>query len=226
MKKLYVLSLGGSLIAPGDIDINFLKKFKKLILSQIKNGRRFVIVAGGGRLCRRYNEALSKICRPKPAELDWMGINSTWLNGKLVQLMFGKKAYEEVQKNPAKKIKTARPILVGGGWKPGRSSDGAAIKYAQTYGAKILINLSNVDYVYDKDPRKFKNAKKLPKLAWNEFLDIAGRKWTPGLNLPFDPIAAKFAQKNNLQVIIANGKNLKNLRNIFEEKKFQGTVIS
>ncbi|MDD4333294.1 MAG: UMP kinase, partial [Patescibacteria group bacterium] len=49
--------------------------------------------------------------------------------------------------------------------------------------------------------------------------------WSPGLNMPFDPIASRKAQELNLQVIIA-GKNLKNLKNILEDKKFKGTVIS
>jgi uridylate kinase len=43
--------------------------------------------------------------------------------------------------------------------------------------------------------------------------------------MPFDPVASKLAQKNNLEVIIAEGKNLKNLKNILEEKKFVGTIV-
>jgi uridylate kinase len=93
-----------------------------------------------------------------------------------------------------KKIAFKQKVLVGGGWKPGRSSDGAMIKYANTYGAATAINLSNIDYVYDKDPRKFKDAKPIRQISWKDYLKIVGSRWDPGKNFPFDPIAAKEAQ--------------------------------
>ena len=50
-----IISLGGSLIIPDDIDVDFLKDFKKLILSQVEKGKKFVIITGGGKICRNYN---------------------------------------------------------------------------------------------------------------------------------------------------------------------------
>ncbi len=226
MKKIFVISLGGSLIVPEKIDIKFLKNFKALIQKQAKRGNKFILIAGGGKICRKYQDALAKISKIDEGALDWMGINFTWLNAKLVQLMFKKLAYREIAKDPQKKIIFKEPVLVGGGWKPGRSSDGAMIKFAQTYRASTVINLSNVSYVYDKDPRKFKNAKRQEKLSWNELLKITGSRWVPGKNVPFDPTAAMFARKNKLKIIIANGKNLKNLENILKGRKFRGTVIT
>lgn len=54
---------------------------------------------------------------------------------------------------------------------------------------------------------------------------MVGNKWSPGLNAPFDPIASKLAQVENIKVAIMNGKNLKNLENYLEGKKFKGTII-
>ena len=45
------------------------------------------------------------------------------------------------------------------------------------------------------------------------------------MNVPFDPIAAKAAQKSKIDVIIAQGTDLKNLKDIIEGKPFRGTVI-
>jgi uridylate kinase len=226
MKKLFVISLGGSLIIPDKIDVLFIKNFKRIILKQIKKGNKFLIITGGGKLCRNYNQSLKSISNPSNTDLDWMGINTTWVNAKLVQLAFGKYAFPKISRDPAKKINFKQPILVGGGWKPGRSSDGATVKYASVYGAKTIINLSNVDYIYTKDPRKFKDAKKIEKASWDDFLKIIGRRWVPGKNAPFfDPAAAKMAKKNNITVINCNGKNLKNFQNILENKKFIGTKI-
>ena len=60
---------------------------------------------------------------------------------------------------------------------------------------KTVINLSNVEQVYDKDPKKFPDAKPIKKLTWAGMREIVGDKWSPGMNAPFDPIAAQKAQE-------------------------------
>ena len=225
MNKLCVISLGGSLVIPEEINTQFLAGFKKLILARVKKGEKFVIITGGGSLCRKYNSALEKLATPKSEDLDWMGINVTWTNAKLIQLMFGSLAHPKIATDPTRQGVFKEKILVGGGWKPGRSSDGATVKYAQRFGAKKVINLSNIDYVYDKDPRKFHNAKKLENISWKDFIKIIGRKWEPGANLPFDPTAAKLAQKNGIKVTITRGTDLPNLKKILDNKPAKGTII-
>jgi uridylate kinase len=226
MKKLFVISLGGSLINPGQIDGKFLKDFRKLIISQTKKGSRFILITGGGRLCRDFQSSLGMIIKPTANQLDWIGIASTWLHADLVRLMFGKLANPKIIKDPNIKTAFKEKILVAGGWRPGRSTDDDAVRLAKIYGAETVINLSNIDYVYTKDPRKFKNAEKIESTSWQELRKIVGNKWDPGKNAPFDPTAAKLAQKIGLRVIIANGKNLPNLKSILEEKSFKGTTIS
>jgi uridylate kinase len=225
MNKLFVISVGGSLIYSEGIDTGFLKKFRDLILRQIKKGNRFILVTGGGKIARKYQDGLKQVSKASDNDLDWMGIYGTRINAELVRLMFGKLAYPVIVLNPNKKINSNAKILVGGGWKPGRSTDDDAVRLAKIYGAKTIINLSNIDYVYDKDPKKNKTAKKIIRASWKSFIKIVGAKWRPGANLPFDPTAAQTAKAHRLQVIIANGKNLKNLQNILEGKKFKGTVI-
>ena len=89
-----------------------------------------------------------------------------------------------------------------------------------------MINLSNIDYVYDKDPRKHKDAKKIKEIVWSDFRKIVGDEWDPGMSVPFDPVASKLAQRAKLEVIIANGKKLKNLEKIFDGQAFVGTRVS
>jgi len=227
MKKLFIISLGGSLINPGKINVTFIKNFTQLILKQTKKGDEFIIVTGGGSICRVYQKALKSITNPSNIDLDWLGIASTKYNAELIRLSFGSQAPLKLEENIYdKKIVLKQKITIAGGYKPGRSSDGAMVAIAKTYGASIVINLSNIDYVYTKDPRKFKDAEIIKSISWKDFRKIAGNKWDPGKNVPFDPTAAKLAQKIKLKVIIANGKNLSNLKYILEEKKFIGTVIS
>jgi uridylate kinase len=224
--QTYILSLGGSLIAPPTgIDWKFLKKFRSLILRQIKKNKRFFIITGGGATCRTYNQAAKNITNPSVEDLDWIGIQASHLNAFLIKSIFRTHAYNDIIKDPTQKIKTQKMIIVGGGWRPGWSTDFVATTIAKEYKIKTLINLSNIDYAYDKDPRKFKDAKKISKATWKEFRKLVGDKWSPGLSTPFDPIASRQAETMKLKVIILNGKKLKNLNRCLEDKRYNGTTI-
>lgn len=224
-KKLFILSVGGSLINPGQLDTKFLTEFKKLILSQTKKGNRFILITGGGKLCRDFQTGLKSVNKATSADLDWLGIATTWLHADFVRLMFGKTAHPTIVKDPNKKVNFKENILVAGGWMPGRSTDDDAVRLAKIYGADTVINLSNINFVYNKDPNKFKDAEKITKISWTDFKKIVGNKWNPGKNAPFDPTATTLAAKLKLKVIIANGKNLNNLQNILDSKPFIGTTI-
>jgi uridylate kinase len=226
-KEIKIISVGGSIIIPSTgFDTKFLKKFRDLILSHVKKGTKFVLVIGGGGTCRQYQDALSKTVKIDDKNLDWLGIYSTWLNADFVRLMFGEFAHKEVIKDPTKKIKTNKSIIIAGGWKPGWSTDMDAVLLAKNFGASEVINLSNIDYVYDKDPNKFKLAKKITKSDWKSFRkNVVGNKWNPGKNAPFDPIASKEAQKLGLTVAILKGTNLKEVDRAVTGGDFKGTLI-
>ncbi len=224
MQKTIVLSLGGSLICPNDYDFDFLKKFKKLVENYIKKNYKFIIICGGGKLARNFQEIASKSSKLNNEELDWLGIYATKINAHIVKSIFDKCAEEFVVSNPTKKLNFKKNVLIASGWKPGWSTDYDAVLIAKNFGVKEVINVSNVDFVYDKDPRKHKDAKKIEKMNWDNFRKLIGSKWTAGLNMPFDPIAAKEAQKSKIKVSII-GKELNNLKNLLGGKKFKGTVI-
>ena len=226
---LHVISVGGSLIVPSSIDTLFLKKFSQLIISRIKKGDRFILVAGGGKIARTYQEAANNIIEIDDEEKDWLGIHSTRLNAHLLRTIFKKHAHYKVIKDYEKDIEGLdfkEEILIGAGWKPGWSTDYVATLLAQKFNAKSILNLSNVDFVYDKDPNKYADAKKFEKISWAEFKILVGEKWDPGMSAPFDPIATKKSAELNLKVTIMSGKNLENLNSFFEGKEFSGTEIS
>lgn len=230
--NIIVISLGGSLIVPRHIDWQFLKKFRALMISEIKKGKRFVIITGGGYAAREYIQATSKITQLTKDDKDWLGIHATRMNAHLIKTIFRADAHPRINKNPRTKADLnqhfahGEKIMVAAGWRPGWSTDYVATILAERLGAKKLINLSNIEYAYTKDPKKFESAKKIEKINWKDFRRIVGNRWDPGLSAPFDPIASKLAEELNLEVIIAKGKNLKNLKNILDGEKFKGTVIS
>ena len=223
-----VISIGGSLLVTEDgVNVHFLKQLNAFMRKYIKRGKRFFLVAGGGITARRYRDAgKSVIGDLSDKDLDWLGIHATRLNAHLMRTIFEDIAHPRIIENYDKKLSNwNEPIVIGAGWKPGWSTDYDAVILARDYGANLIVNLSNIDWVYDKDPNKYKDAVKIEKLTWGELETIVGTEWSPGINSPFDPIAAQLARKHRLTVIVANGDKFNNLERIIEGDSFKGTVI-
>ncbi len=223
-KNTIIISLGGSLVAPDDIDIGFLKNFQHSLQKHIGN-KQFFILVGGGKPARNYQKALLEF-GAKSADRDWIGIDITRLNAKILKQMFSGDVYPKIITDPTKRIKTNKSVVVGAGYKPGWSTDYVSVLTAKLYGVKTIINLTNVDYVYDKNPKDFPDAKPFEEIDWKNFQRIVGDEWSPGLSMPFDPRASKLAASLKLKVIMINGKNLERLEDFLNNKQFIGTIIS
>jgi len=191
-----IVSLGGSLIVPDEINIKFLKQFSSIIKS---SNDKFYVICGGGKTARVYMNAASNFIK----EVDNEGIQSCLLNALFVQTILPK-------------------AVVTTGKIPHHSSDYDAVRVALNKGVKEVINLTNVDYVYSKNPKE-KGAKPLKEISWDEYKEIIGGKWESGMHVPFDPLASKLAEKNGVKVLIIG--SLKEFQKYLEGKKFKGSVI-
>ncbi len=225
-RKNIVIALGGSIIVPYEIQIKFLKRFKTFILKSIRKERRFIIVTGGGFTARNYIKAVSSYNVPDK-DKDWIGIYATKINACLLKTIFKEKAYPKIiDKNPSS-IKEALKysIIIGSGWQPGWSTDYDAVMLAKRFNADKIIIASKIDYVYDKDVSKHKDALPIKEISWGKYRKLIKKRWKPGMRAPVDPIAAKTASKLKMKVIVSNGRNIKNLENILNNRKFKGTII-
>ncbi len=229
-----IISVGGSLIVPnGGPDHKFLSKLNIFIRDQVKKGRRFFLVSGGGKMARYFKDAGKKVIgNITDEDLDWIAIHATRLNAHLLRTIFEDIAHPRIIENYDKKLfNWKEPVVIGAGWKPGWSTDYDAVKLADDYGGKMILNLSNIYWVYDKDPKKYKDAKPIKKITWEEMEKLMNKslvkgKWIPGLSAPFDPIATRYAKKLGLTVIVTNGLDFSNLEKIIEGESFKGTVIT
>lgn len=225
-----VLSLGGSLVVPQEgIDTSFLKKFNTFIRDQVKDNptTQFFVVVGGGATARKYIEAGQEVVGHELTrdDLDWLGIHTTRLNAQLLRTIFQDIAHPYILKHYEIIRKVEEAVVIGSGWKPGWSTDYCAAVVCEDYGVKQLINLSNIAKVYDKDPKNNPDAKPIDQISWEDFRKIVGDEWIPGMNAPFDPVAARKAQELGLKVVVAKGDDLENLHNYLTDKQFEGTVI-
>ena len=223
-----VISLGGSIVAPEAVDEEFLKNFTGLIREMLNTDekRRFIFVVGGGGPARIWQKAYRNITTETNNEqADWIGVMATRLNAQLIRAIMGQWCDQDVVTDPTQVQPLIGRVLVAAGWKPGFSSDYDAVLLAERFQADSVINLSNIEKVYTDDPKKNPDAKPIDAISWADFCAMVGDEWTPGKNVPFDPIASKHAARIGLKVICAAGKNLPNLKNILLEEAFTGTVI-
>jgi uridylate kinase len=221
-----VISLGGSIVVPDLPDPIYLKNFISLINEFINKGSKFIIIVGGGKTCRNYQNSLKQIRGVTNDELDILGVFSTVFNAEYVRMAFGDMAFNKVIQDPNDINNVSESVIIGAGWKTGNSTDLRAILFAEQVNTKTVINLSNIDFAYTKDPRTNPDAIKIESTTWAEFRKLLPLDWDPGLNAPFDPIAAKKAEELGIEVAIMNGKNLDNLRDYLDGGEFVGTRIS
>lgn len=214
------------MVPNGGIDHRFLKRFKDLIISEVKKDKRFIIIVGGGKTARHYQEAAQKVGELDREDVDWLGIHSTHLNAQLVRTILRDYAHLKIITHFDETEEFEEPILVAAGWKPGHSTDYDAVLHAKNHNAGTVVNLSNIDYVFDKDPNENSDAKPLKEISWSDFRKMVGDTWSPGASHPFDPIASKEAERTGLKVVVMDGKDLDNFQGFLNGEEFEGTVIS
>ncbi len=214
------------MVIPNDLDVRFLRKFRALILRHVGAGQRFIIIVGGGKVARRYQAAAKTIATLTRDDLDWLGIHATRLNAHLLRTLFREHAYPQLITDRRKINPHIRSrIIVAAGFKPGCSTDYDAVLLAKAYKAKTILNLSNIDWVYDADPRTHRYAKPLLTATWRDFQKLVGTRWDPGANVPFDPVASKWAARWKMRVVITRGTDFKNLQRLIAGRPGKGTVI-
>ncbi len=225
-----VISLGGSIVAPDQVDTAFLRDFYSLVKKYLEDDkkRKLIFVVGGGAPARSYQKAYRQISEsPDSGSQDWIGIAATRLNGELMRAVFSPFCREDVVTDPTSVDSFSGQVLVAAGWKPGFSTDFDAVVLGEKFGASTIINLSNITKVYSDDPKTNTEAVPLDRISWDDFKKIVGSEWVPGKNVPFDPIATARAAELGMQVIVAGGRDIENLRLILEDRLdlFKGSII-
>lgn len=230
-RERIIISVGGSMIVPNGEGLSekFLIEINDFIRTQLAQNpkRQFFLVVGGGATARHYRDAGREVVGHELTneDLDWLGIHVTRLNAHLVRTIFQDIAHSHIltQYDIIKKVE--EPVIIAAGWKPGWSTDYCAALLCEDYHIKTMINISNVAQVYDKDPNKYPDAKPQQKMSWKDFRNLVGDTWLPGMNTPFDPLAAKKSQELGVRVVFLSGDNFDNLTKYFNGEEFVGTIL-
>ncbi|HLC68324.1 MAG TPA: UMP kinase [Candidatus Bilamarchaeaceae archaeon] len=221
-----VLSVGGSQVSTENgIDRSFLENLRKLLE---KSDYHFGIVVGGGNAARKYADKV-RAKGGNEFEADEAAIQATKENAKAVINALGKMAYGKVctDFNEARMQAKKHRIVVMGGTIPGITTDADAALLAEALGAKRLVNISNVEGVYDSDPKKNPEAKKFDRMDYHQLIHAACEydQRRAGENFVFDILACKLIARSKLETHFVNGKKVGDIMAALDGKRHSGTVV-
>jgi uridylate kinase len=221
-----VISLGGSILIPDERDHIFLKDISDLIKEQCKDKRIF-IVCGGGKVARYYISTARELGRPVN-ELDELGIGTTRLNAKLLQLALGDVAVDLIPRTAKEAVEASEEgkVVVMGGTVPGHTTDAVSAMIAEEAKADRIINATSVDAAYTADPKKYKDAKRLKRITFEELHALVNKGvHGAGPSNVFDKLGAEIAMRDRIPIYIVNGRNLAEMRKAILGQDVEGTYV-
>jgi uridylate kinase len=207
-----VLRIGGSVVA-SPMNSELIGKYCELLETLRKQGHEVVAVVGGGKLAREFINVAKDLGLSMKAQ-DELAISVSRLFAQLLlkkldDSLCGKVA---VTLDEAAEYLNQRKIALMGGLKPGITTDAVAALVAEHTNAEVLVKGTDQDGVFDKDPRKHKDAMKLDHI----FLDDLGKvleleKHEAGMHQIIDPVAITILKRRRMKLVVVNGFNPENV---------------
>ena len=223
-----VVSVGGSVLLTGDDDRAYLERLAAL-LGRLGRRGPLAVTTGGGRTAREYIH-LGRSLGLTEVELDEIGIGVTRLHAHLLAATIGPPAPShppETVRATVAALRTASPVVLGG-TEPGHTTDGVAALLAVRLRAARVVNATDVDGVYDRDPRRDPAARRRPKMTWAEFRALVERGATgeAGQNFLFDRLGADLLSRAGIPLCVVAGRRLDELEKAIVGRPFSGTLVA
>lgn len=232
--KNIVIKIGGSLLFNNSFQINAEKiiQFSTIIRNKVKYDS-IVVVCGGGLIAREYIKTV-RFFKKNEAFCDTIGIDLSQINSRLIIASLGESAYPIVPKNVEDLSKAIlfNKIVVMGGLQPGQSTTSVAFEAAELIDAESLVILTDVEGIYDKDPKEYTDAKLIKSLDYNQLQKIilkqsGNKQAAAGEYRIFDLVSLQILKRSRITVYIISGKDLKEFSKFWNgNTKIKGTVVT
>lgn len=223
-----VIKIGGSLLynQSGQAIIERIQEYAKVLTQIFDSGHQLVVVVGGGVPARIFIAAARELGASE-AQCDWLGIKMARHNAELLCAALDDIAYPKVVET-LDELEVAfglGKIVLMGGLIPAQSTNAVAAVAAETINAKDLFNATNVDGVYDKDP-KLPGAKKIDIVTVKQLRAILSSGGTKaGEYKLFDPVAIRVVERSRIRTVIFDGTDPSNLLRLFNGEKIGSQIV-
>lgn len=226
---MLIIKLGGSVIQNSLTEVN--PQIFKFAESISKYPEKVAVSTGGGKLCRLFQNALRENGKDN-FTLHYIGVASIQFQGEFVRLLlpqndtYPETIADETTLADALKHKKDYKYFSYALCVPGYSSDYNTVQLAVEFESKKILKISNVGYVYDKDPRIFPEAQQFQKISIHEYMNLIGNptEHAPGASYPFDPIGAQLAQEKGITIYFTSLQNFLK-KGFIDFNEFEGTII-
>lgn len=224
-KKILVIKLSGSVF-------NFKTTSKSLkeyaqVLLDIQTKVQPVVVSGGGIIARHYVN-LARSLGSDESSLDEMGIEISRLNAMLLSAALGDSVYPVIPSN-LEEISIAcqsGKIVISGGLHPGQSTNATAALICEKIKADRFLNATDVDGIYDSDPKKNTKAKIFKEITIKKCLDLLNNESTQAGNYELmDIVAMKVIERSKIPTYVIKS-DPKVIRNLIMKNRQTGTKIT
>jgi uridylate kinase len=223
-KKILVIKLSGSVF-------NFKTTSKSLkeyaqVLLDIQTKVQPVVVSGGGIIARHYVN-LARSLGSDESSLDEMGIEISRLNAMLLSASLGNSVYPVIPSN-LEEISIAcqsGKIIVSGGLHPGQSTNATAGLICEKIKADRFLNATDVDGIYDSDPKKNTKAKMFKEITIKKCLELLNTESTQAGDYDLmDIVAMKVIERSKIPTWVIKS-DPKVIRNLIMKNSQTGTKI-
>jgi uridylate kinase len=219
-KKRVVIKLSGSIFSLSNNNeqdnheyYNTFKQYSD-VLTNLTNNVQPIVITGGGSIARLYINFARKLGQDE-ASLDLLGIAISRINAKLLIASLGNYAYPDVPQSldDVGRFVESNKIIVSGGLHPGQSTNATSALIAEKTRASEFINATDVNGIYDSDPRKNTNAQLFEKIEVNKLLKMLLKESSmAGEYDLLDIVALKVIERSKIKtkVILSNPTNIYN----------------
>ena len=213
------------------IDPVFTQWLATEIIKATKSGTQISIVVGGGNIFRGEKAAEHGLERTVG---DYIGMMATVMNSLALQAALEKEGQQTrvlsaieikdvcepyVRRRAIRHLKKGRVVIFAGGTgNPYFTTDTTAALRALEVGCQIILKATKVNGVYDKDPAKFKDAKKFETLSLKQAL-------TDKQIEVLDNSALSLCMDHNIPILVFNLNREGNIAKAVSGEKI-GTTIS
>jgi uridylate kinase len=220
-----VIRIGGSVIA-SPINTSLIAKYAEIIETIKRQGHEVVVVTGGGQLAREFINLAKNLCLDMQSQ-DELAISVS----RLFAQLFVKKLADQTCSKVATTLDEAAECLekgkiaVMGGLKPGITTDAVAALVAERVKADLLLKGTDQEGIYDKDPCKHKDAKKLDALTFDDLQGVlAETTHQAGIHQIIDPEAVKVLKRRHVTLVVVNGFKPENILAALRGERIGTTV--
>lgn len=214
-----VVAFGGSLMR---FSREYFQKLRET-LKDLSEKHKFYIVVGGGRIAREFIK-FGREMGLSEEKLDMIGIDVTRLNARFVSYILG--ANEDIPKTTDEAKGMKGEIVVMGGTTSGHSTDAVAAELAEKVDADMLVIATDVDGIYDKDPKRYPDAKLFREISVERLIEMCGTEWKKaGENVVIDGPALEIIRRSKYDTVVINGRNPDNFKRVLSEGDLFGTKI-